>query len=64
MQAGERIGQIVKSLRNFARLDESEIQEADVHEGIDSTLVLIHHETKWENIPDYGATETTSIDPQ
>jgi signal transduction histidine kinase len=46
MQAGERIGQIVKSLRNFARLDESDIQEADIHEGLDSTLVLIQHETK------------------
>jgi len=46
MEAGDRIGQIVKSLRNFARLDESEIQEADLREGIDTTLILIHHETK------------------
>ena len=44
--AGERIARIVRTLRNFARLDESDFQEADVHEGLDSTLTLLHHELK------------------
>lgn len=44
--AGERIAKIVRSLRTFARLDEAEVQEADIHEGIDSTLTLLQHETK------------------
>jgi len=41
--ASERIAEIVKSLKNFARLDEAEFQEADIHEGLDSTLTLLEH---------------------
>lgn len=41
-----RINVLVKSLKNFARLDEAVFQEADLHEGILSTLDLIHHEIK------------------
>jgi signal transduction histidine kinase len=44
--AGERITKIVKTLKNFARLDEAEFQMADLHEGIEDTLVLLHHELK------------------
>ena len=40
-EGAERTAEIVRSLRNFSRLDESEIKVADVHEGIDSTLVLL-----------------------
>jgi len=44
MQAGtERIRQIILSLRNFSRLDEAEIKYADIHEGIDSTLLILNH---------------------
>lgn len=39
--AAERIQDIVKNLRNFARLDESELKTVDVHEGIDSTLLVM-----------------------
>ncbi|MBD2325812.1 DUF3365 domain-containing protein [Alkalinema sp. FACHB-956] len=42
MQTGtERIQQIVRSLRTFARLDESELKTVDLHEGIDSTLLIL-----------------------
>ena len=44
--ACERIVKIVRSLRNFARLDEAERKMADLHEGLESTLTLVHHETK------------------
>jgi len=44
--ASERIAAIVRSLKNFARLDEAEFQEADLHEGLDSTLTLLHHVLK------------------
>ena len=44
--AGQRIARIVQSLKNFARLDEAEYQRADVHEGIESSLTLLQHETK------------------
>ncbi|MBU7583494.1 MAG: HAMP domain-containing histidine kinase [Nostoc sp. TH1S01] len=47
MQIGtERIRQIVLSLRSFSRLDEADIKEVDIHEGIDSTLVLLSHRFK------------------
>jgi two-component system, NtrC family, sensor kinase len=38
-----RISSIVKSLRNFARLDQADQKEVDLHEGIDSTLMLLNH---------------------
>ncbi|MEA5602128.1 MASE1 domain-containing protein, partial [Nostoc sp. UHCC 0252] len=44
MQIGtERISTIVLSLRNFSRLDEAEVKTVDIHEGIDSTLVILQH---------------------
>lgn len=39
--ASSRIQDIVKNLRNFARLDESELKTVDLCEGIDSTILLI-----------------------
>jgi len=45
-EASERITKIVKSLKSFARLDESEYQKANIHEGLDSTLTLINYEMK------------------
>jgi two-component system NtrC family sensor kinase len=47
MQMGaERIRQIVVSLRNFSRLDEADKKRVNVHEGIDSTLLILHHRLK------------------
>ena len=42
----DRIGQIVLSLRNFSRLDQAEVKPVDIHEGIDSTLLILHHRFK------------------
>ncbi|HAX78909.1 MAG TPA: PAS domain-containing sensor histidine kinase [Cyanobacteria bacterium UBA11372] len=42
----DRIRQIVLSLRNFARHDESEMKRVDIHEGLDSTLKLLQHRLK------------------
>lgn len=42
-EACRRINEIVRSLRNFARLDEDERKPADLHEGINSTLTLAGH---------------------
>lgn len=41
-----RIRQIVLSLRNFSRLDESDFKVVDLHEGIDNTLMILHHRLK------------------
>jgi signal transduction histidine kinase len=37
----ERTAEIVRGLRTFSRLDESVIKTVDIHEGIDSTLILL-----------------------
>ncbi len=42
----DRIREIVLSLRNFSRLDESECKAVDIHEGIDSTLMILQHRLK------------------
>ncbi|MEH2329336.1 MAG: PAS domain-containing protein [Nostoc sp.] len=42
----ERIRQIVLSLRNFSRLDEDGIKAVDIHEGMDSTLLLLQNRLK------------------
>ncbi len=47
MQIGtERIAEIVRSLRNFSRLDEAEVKAADINEGIDNTLMILSHRMK------------------
>ncbi|HEY9866942.1 MAG TPA: GAF domain-containing protein [Candidatus Obscuribacterales bacterium] len=42
----DRIRQLVLSLRNFSRLDESDVKAVDIHEGIDSTLLILQHRLK------------------
>ena len=47
LQVGSnRIQQIVRSLRTFSRLDEAEKKAVDIHAGIDSTLLILHHRLK------------------
>jgi len=47
MQVGAtRIRDIVRSLRNFSRLDESDMKKVNIHEGIDSTLMILEHRLK------------------
>lgn len=45
-EAIQRISNIVVSLKKFVRLDEAELQEADINKEIDLTLDLIRHELK------------------
>ena len=42
----DRIRQIVLSMRNFSRLDEASIKSVDIHEGIDSTLLILQHKLR------------------
>ncbi|MBF2068054.1 MAG: PAS domain-containing sensor histidine kinase [Calothrix sp. C42_A2020_038] len=42
----QRIREIVLSLRNFSRMDEAEFKAVDIHEGIDSTLLILQHRLK------------------
>ncbi|MGB3790105.1 MAG: ATP-binding protein, partial [Phormidesmis sp.] len=62
MKAGtQRIRQIVLSLRNFSRLDEADFKAVDLHEGLDSSLLILQHRLKAnsdcaavEVVKDYG----------
>ena len=49
----DRIREIVHSLRSFSRLDEAEVKDVDIHEGIDSTLMILHSRLKTK--PEYPA---------
>jgi signal transduction histidine kinase len=58
----DRIKEIVKSLRTFSRLDQAEFKEADIHEGIESSLVILNNQIQRtpsqkpiEIIREYGA---------
>lgn len=42
----QRVTTIVRSLRNFARLDEDERKEVDLHAGLEDTLMLVFHDIK------------------
>ncbi|MBD0334460.1 MAG: HAMP domain-containing protein [Cyanobacteria bacterium Co-bin13] len=42
----DRIRQIVLSLRNFSRMDEAELKPVNIHEGLDSTLLILQHRLK------------------
>ncbi|MDZ8105703.1 MAG: ATP-binding protein [Nostoc sp. DedQUE12a] len=57
----DRIREIVLSLRNFSRMDEAKFKSVDIHEGIDSTLMILQHRFKAKSeqseiqvIKDYG----------
>ncbi|MBW4614542.1 MAG: HAMP domain-containing protein [Desmonostoc vinosum HA7617-LM4] len=47
MRSGtQRIRAIVLSLRNFSRLDESDLKTVNLHEGLDSTLLILESRFK------------------
>ncbi|HAA32256.1 MAG TPA: hypothetical protein DCE56_36825 [Cyanobacteria bacterium UBA8553] len=52
----ESLRQLVLSLGNFSRLDEAEMVSADLHTGIESTLLILNHQLKYgiEVIKQYG----------
>ena len=41
-----RIVDIVKSMQNFSRIDEAAIKNVDIHQGIDSALLILKHRLK------------------
>jgi signal transduction histidine kinase len=40
-EGATRTAEIVKGLRTFSRIDETDLKRVDIHEGIDSTLILL-----------------------
>jgi signal transduction histidine kinase len=45
-QASERLSQIVQAMKSYTYLDQAPLLEVDVHEGLESTLVIMQHKLK------------------
>ena len=45
-QGAGRISDIVKALKSYSYLDQAPIQEVDIHEGLDNTLIILRSKTK------------------
>jgi len=45
-QSTGRIAELVKAIRSYSYMDQSPMQEIDIHEGIDSTLTMLGHKLK------------------
>jgi two-component system NtrC family sensor kinase len=61
----DRIREIVVSMRNFSRSDDGKMKSADIHEGIDSTLVILNHRLKQgiQVIKQYGKLPEVECSP-
>jgi len=54
----ERISEIVKAVKSYSYLDRAPVQEVDVREGLDNTLVILRHK-----LNKTGITITRDYDP-
>jgi signal transduction histidine kinase len=45
-KSAERISEIVKAVKSYSYLDQAPIQQVDVHEGLENTLVILRHKLK------------------
>jgi len=46
LEGSHRMKDVVQNLKNFSRLDEAEIKQVDIHQGLESTLMLLNNEIK------------------
>src|SRR5574341_708448 len=44
--SAERISEIVQAVKSYSYLDQAPIQQVDVHEGLENTLVILRHKLK------------------
>jgi signal transduction histidine kinase len=62
----QRVRQIVRNLRDFARLDEAEFKEVDLNAGLEATLEMIGHEVKKKELTlqrEYGELPPVACHP-
>jgi signal transduction histidine kinase len=45
-----RISELVNAIKPYSYMDQAPIQEIDIHEGLDSTLIILRHKLKRGNI--------------
>jgi PAS domain S-box-containing protein len=62
----DRVKKIVQNLKSFSRIDEAELQDADLNECMDTTLNIIWNELKYHAnvVKDYGSIPKTMCFPQ
>jgi signal transduction histidine kinase/DNA-binding response OmpR family regulator len=66
VEGGERVKEIVKNLKSFARVDETEERKrADINECLDSTLNIVWNELKYNCtvVKDYGEIPSIVCNP-
>ena len=49
-QSTTRISELVQSVKAYSYMDQGDIQEADIHEGLESTLTMLGHKIRKKNI--------------
>jgi signal transduction histidine kinase len=49
-QASTRISELVGAVKSYSHMDKASQKEADVHEGLDNTLVMLGHKLKKGNV--------------
>jgi signal transduction histidine kinase len=45
-QSTKRISELVKAIKDYSYMDQTPLQEVDVHEGLESTLTILNHKLK------------------
>ena len=50
MDSTDRMCQLVKAIKTYAYMDRGEVVKADVHEGLESTLIILKHKVKHTRI--------------
>jgi signal transduction histidine kinase len=48
--ATERMGRLIKAIKAYAYMDRGNLVEADIHEGLETTLTVLHHKLKHRQI--------------
>ncbi|MEO0458012.1 MAG: ATP-binding protein [Cyanobacteria bacterium P01_A01_bin.114] len=43
----QRISDLVKALKSYAYMDQAPLQEIDIHQGLEDTLIILHHKLKY-----------------
>ncbi|MBW4615482.1 MAG: cyclic nucleotide-binding domain-containing protein [Desmonostoc vinosum HA7617-LM4] len=45
-QSTTRISELVKAIKGYSYMDQASLQEIDIHQGIENTLLILHHRLK------------------
>ena len=65
LEGADRVKQIVRDLKNFSRIDESEFRTSDINAGLESTINIVWNELKYKAtlVKDYGDMQRTVCNP-